>query len=111
MSEDVKNEDEYFEIKKIELEKLEEVAKKEKAFLLRADIIMGIIGTLTTTLAATKGYNPVLTYAELFTFPTIMLVHANIKILSILKKQKQQLMEELDSMNQSPENISGGKKR
>ena len=54
------------EEKKAELEELEKVTKAQKSFLLRADISFGIIALFTCALVGFKGYNPFISYLELF---------------------------------------------
>ena len=84
--------------KKAELEELEKVAKAQKSFLLRADITVGIIALFTCALAGFKGYNPFISYLELFTFPTVMLVHANIMIMRKLNSKRKEILQEIERL-------------
>lgn len=91
MKEDNKKNDNYFEIKKIEMDEFKKVEKKQKAFLLRSDIAMAVFAVLTTSVAASRGHNPFIIFAELFTLPIGLLTLGNIKTLSILKRKKAQI--------------------
>ena len=96
--------DDYFEIKKVKIEEFEKAAKKQKAFLLRADISAAVLSVLTATVFGMKGYNPFLAFAELFTIPMGLIVLGNIKTLLILKRKKEELMKD------NPEVENRGKK-
>lgn len=106
MNIDNENNDDYFEIKKMEFNKFE---KAQKAFLLRNDIICAVLSVITTTAFGIRGHNPFLTFAKLFTLPMSMVLYGNIKILSILKKEKAKLMKE--SVKIDVDALSGGKTR
>ena len=98
---DIENKnDEYFEIKKLEIEKFEKIAKREKASMLRADIVAGVLSVLTSVAFGIKGTNPFLAYVELFTIPMALLVLTNIKTLLILKRKKEELMKEPETINE-----------
>lgn len=109
MNIDSKNND-YFEIKKLEIENFEKLAKKQKAFLLRADITAAVMSILTSYVYGTHGMNPFLAFAGLFTLPIGMIVFGNIKTLLLLKKKRLELMKESESINEISEIDNGSKK-
>ena len=99
------NNDDYFEIKKMEFSKFE---KAQKAFLLRNDITFAVLSIITTTAFGIRGHNPFLTFAKLFTLPMSMILYGNIKILLALKKEREELMKETGKVDE--DTLSGGKK-
>lgn len=105
MNIDNENNDDYFEIKKMEFNKFE---KAQKAFLIRNDIILAVISIITTTAFATRGHNPFLTFAKLFTFPISLVLYGNIKMLSTLKQERARIMKESTKLDD--DTLSGGKK-
>ena len=109
MSIDNENNDDYFEIKKLAIEKFDKSAKKEKAILLGKDITFGILSVLTSTIIGIKGYNPFLAFIQLYTIPMSLLIIANIKILSILKKERVKLLQ--DENKKDEDTLTGGKTR
>ena len=101
--------DEYFEIEKINIDEFDKSAKKEKAILLGKDIAFGVLSVLTSTIIGVKGYIPFLAFIQLFTIPMSLLVVANVKILSILKKEKAKLLQ--DENKEDENTLDGGKTR
>ena len=100
---------EYFEIKKIDIQSFEKIEKQQKAFLLRNDIALGVMSVVTSTIIGLKGYNPFLAFIELYTLPISLLVLSNIKILSALKNKKMEIKSELEAEQLDSDNISRGK--
>ena len=103
--------DNYFEIKKVNMEDFEKAEKKQKAIILRRSIAMAVITIATSTVFGMKGYNPFLAFAELFTLPIGMLVYSNVKILSKLKQEKLKIMNESHYDNRDSEVNSRGMKK
>ena len=110
MNIDNKNEDEYFEIKKIKVDEFERKVKNQKAFLLRNDLMFAFFSILTSTVFGIKGYNPFLAFAQLFTFPLSLVLYGNIKSLLLLKKNRLEHLEELRKIDEKIEVVNEGKK-
>ena len=108
MNNEEKN-DEYFEIEKINIDEFDKSAKKEKAILLGKDITFGILSILSSTIIGIKGYNPFLAFIQLYTIPMSLLVISNIKILSILKKERAKLLQNENKEDETT--LDGGKTR
>lgn len=110
MKNDNKSNDNYFEIKKVKMKEFEETEKIQKVSLLRRNIALGVISVLTSAVFGIKGYNPFLAFIELFTLPIGLMVLSDIKILSILKQKRAELMRESNANNRNSEIVNRGKK-
>ena len=103
-----KNND-YFEIEKIGMDELEKIAKDQKAFLIRCDIISAVFITLTLSVSAIKGYNPFEFFVKLYMLPLTGLVYSHLKSLSILKKKRQEIQKRENIVDE--DTLNGGKTR
>ena len=111
MKNDNKSNNDYFEIKKINMDDYKKLENKQKASIIRRSIAMAVLSITTSVVFGMKGYNPFLAFAQLFTLPIGMLVYSNVKILSMLKKEKMKIMNESKYDNENNEINNRGRKK